>query len=366
MTNRPANKPEPGPERKPVPGRQFPLSIGALGEFGLIARLTAGLPSSPDVLVGAGDDSAVLEVGGGQVLLATCDAQLDGQHFLRAVATPEQIGRRAMAVNLSDIASMGGTPRFALVSLLLSPDLPASLLDGVYRGLRQEAARSGVVIVGGNVTASPDLLGIDITVLGQMPREQVLLRSGARPGDALLVTGTLGAAAAGLHLLLHPELAVSVPESIAHPLKAAQLTPVPRVPEGRLLALLGSVTAMLDISDGLAGDLGHLCAQSRVGARLDQAALPISAATQEAARLAGQSALEWALYGGEDYQLLFTAPQLAVSRIKELLWLATGTLVSVIGEMLPPEAGMQLCAPDGTVQPLAARGWDHLREQPHP
>ncbi len=361
MMSRPANEPEPIPAPGPVPGRQFPLSIGALGEFGLIARLTAGLPTSPDVLVGAGDDCAVLEVGGGQVLLATCDAQLDGQHFLRAVATPEQIGQRAMAVNLSDIASMGGTPRFALVSLLLSSDLPASLLDGVSMGLRQEAARYGAVIVGGNITASPDLLGIDITLLGQMPREQVLLRSGARPGDALLVTGTLGAAAAGLHLLLHPEL--SVPESIAHSLKAAQLTPVPRVPEGRLLARLGSVTAMLDISDGLAGDLGHLCAQSRVGARIDQAALPISAATLEAARLAGQSALEWALYGGEDYQLLFTAPQSAVSRVKELLWLATGTPVTAIGAVLPPEAGMQLCAPDGTMQPLAARGWDHLRGQ---
>jgi thiamine-monophosphate kinase len=365
MTNTPKSEPEPGPTPGPtlglVPGRPFPLSIGALGEFGLIARLTAGLPTSPDVLVGAGDDSAVLEVGGGQVLLATCDAQLDGQHFLRTVATPEQIGRRAMAVNLSDIASMGGTPRFALVSLLLSPDLPASLLDGVYAGLRREAARYGALIVGGNITASPDLLGIDITLIGQMPREQVLLRSGARPGDALLVTGTLGEAAAGLHLLLHPEL--MVPDTSAVPLKVAQLTPVPRVPEGRLLARLGSVTAMLDISDGLAGDLGHLCAQSQAGARLDQAALPISAATQDAARLAGQSALEWALYGGEDYQLLFTAPQSAVSRIKAMLWLTTGTLVTVIGEMLPPEAGMQLCAPDGAMQPLAARGWDHLRGQ---
>jgi thiamine-monophosphate kinase len=359
MTHPSGNESQAGRAPGPVPGRRFPLTIGALGEFGLIARLTAGLPADPDVLVGVGDDCAVLEVGGEEVLLATCDAQLDGQHFLRHVATPEQIGRRAMAVNLSDIASMGGTPRFALVSLLLSPDLPATLLDGVYAGLRREATRYGASIVGGNVIAAPDLLGIDITVLGQARREQVLLRRGARPGDALLVTGTLGEAAAGLHLLLHPALAV--PEDVAAPLKAAQLMPVPRVPEGRVLARLGVVTAMLDISDGLAGDLGHLCAQSQVGARLDQAVLPISAATQAAARLAGQSALEWALYGGEDYQLLLTAPPDVVPRIKELLWLATGTPVTTIGEILPPEAGMLLCLPDGTMQPLAARGWDHLR-----
>lgn len=354
------------PHHEPVPGRQFPLTIGALGEFGLIARLTAGLPMHPDVLVGVGDDCAVLEVGGAEVLLATCDAQLDGQHFLRRVATPEQIGRRALAVNLSDIASMGGTPRFALVSLLLSPDLPVNLLDGIYAGLREEAARYGTALVGGNVAAvknannaASDFFGIDITVLGQVPREQVLLRRGARPGDALLVTGMLGEAAAGLHLLLHPELVV--PESIASPLKAAQLTPVPRVPEGRVLARLGVVTAMLDISDGLAADLGHLCAQSQVGARIDQAALPISVATQEAARLAGQAALEWALYGGEDYQLVFTAPPDAVPRLQKLLWLTTGTLVTVIGAILPPKAGMQLRAPDGTTQSLSARGWDHLR-----
>jgi thiamine-monophosphate kinase len=355
MTDTPGYEPGAGP----VPGRRFPLTIGALGEFGLIARLTSGLPTSPDVLVGVGDDCAVLEVGGEEVLLATCDAQLDGRHFLRDVATPEQIGRRALAINLSDIAGMGGRPRFALLSLLLSPDLPVSLLDGVYAGLRQEASRYGVVIVGGNVAAAQDFLGIDMTVLGQVPREQVLLRRGARAGDVLLVTGTLGEAAAGLYLLLHPELAV--PEALAHHLKAAQLTPVPRVPEGRLLARLGSVTAMLDISDGLAGDLGHLCAQSQVGARIDEAALPISAATQEVAGLVGQSALEWALSGGEDYQLLFTAPPGAVRRIQELLWLATGTQVTVIGEILPPEAGMRLRTPAGAMQPLAARGWDHLR-----
>ncbi len=361
MTQTPPHEPGAGPVPEPgrVPGRRFPLTIGALGEFGLIARITAGLPVRPDVLVGVGDDCAVLEVGGAEVLLATCDAQLDGQHFLRRVATPEQIGRRALAVNLSDIASMGGTPRFALVSLLLSPDLPVSLLDGIYAGLREEAACYGVSIAGGNIAAAPDLFGIDITVLGQAPREQVLLRRGARPGDALLVTGTLGEAAAGLHLLLHPELVV--PESIASPLKAAQLTPVPRVPEGRVLARLGVVTAMLDISDGLAADLGHLCAQSQVGARIDQAALPISVATQEAARLAGQAALEWALSGGEDYQLLFTAPPDAVPRLQKLLWLTTGTLVTAIGAILPPEAGMLLQAPDGTMQRLPARGWDHLR-----
>ena len=333
-------------------------TIKALGEFGLIARLTAGLSTRPDVLVGVGDDCAVLDLGGDLVTLATCDALLDGEHFLRTVATPEQIGRRAMAVNLSDIASMGGWPRYALVSLLLPADLPTAFMDGVYQGLRAEAEEYGAVIVGGNITGS-STFGIDITLLGQARRGQALLRSGARPGDALLMTGTLGEAAAGLHLLLHPE--IDAPAPVAGRLSAAQLKPVPRVPEGRLLATLGQVTAMMDISDGLAADLGHLCERSGVGARLNEAALPIPDAVQLAAQLAGQSALEWALFGGEDYQLLFTAPPAAVPRLIKALWIATGTPVTVIGEMLPPEAGLTLQAQDGSIRPLPARGWDHLR-----
>ncbi len=335
-------------------------TIAALGEFGLIARLTSGLASRSEVLVGVGDDCAVLDLGGDQVMLATCDALLDGEHFLRIVATPEQIGRHAMAVNLSDIASMGGAPRYALVSLLLPADLPIAFMDGVYRGLRLEAERYGAVIVGGNITRSPQGLGIDITLLGQVRREQVVLRSGARPGDALLVTGWLGEAAAGLYLLLHPDL--DVPAPVAERLKLAQLAPVPRVPEGRLLALSGVVTAMLDISDGLAADLGHLCEQSGVGARLDEAALPIHEVTRQAAQRAGQRVLEWTLFGGEDYQLLFTAPPAAAPRIIDALWIATGTPVRVIGEILPPEAGLTLHALDGSSQPLPARGWDHLRD----
>ncbi|HEU5370003.1 MAG TPA: thiamine-phosphate kinase, partial [Ktedonobacterales bacterium] len=203
-------------------------TIKALGEFGLIARLTAGLATRPDVLVGVGDDCAVLDLGGEMVTLATCDALLDGEHFLRRVATPEQIGRRALAVNLSDIASMGGWPRFALISLLLPADLPTAFMDGVYRGLRAEAEQYGAVIVGGNITGSATF-GIDITLLGQARRGQALLRGGAQPGDALLMTGTLGEARAGLHLLLHPE--IDLPAPTAARLKAAQLTPVPRVPE---------------------------------------------------------------------------------------------------------------------------------------
>lgn len=333
-------------------------TLATLGEFGLIARVTAGLGTRSDVLVGAGDDCAVLDVGGEQILLATCDALLDTTQFLRRVATPEQIGRHAMATNLSDIASMGGTPRYALVSLLLPSDLSIGFMDGVYRGLRAEAERYGVVIVGGNIVGAPTF-GLDITLLGQIERGRALLRSGARPGDALLVTGTLGAAAAGLYLLLHPGL--DVPEAIVARLRAALLTPVPRVPEGRLLSLLGSVTAMLDISDGLAADLGHLCERSGVGARLDAAALPITGETRQAARLSGQDALEWALFGGEDYQLLFTVPPAAVPRIAETLSIATDTPVTVIGEIMPPEVGLTLRARDGSISPLAPRGWDHLR-----
>src|SRR2546421_2035397 len=175
--------------------------MAELGEFGLIARLTADLPHTSAVIAGVGDDAAILDIGGNELLVATCDAQVEDTHFRLRSIHPHDLGRRVLAVNLSDIAAMGARPRFALISLLLPPTLDVSILDGIYAGLREEATRFDVAIVGGNIARNEERLVIDITLLGTGKREQLLRRRNAKSGDALMVTGSLGSAAAGLLIL---------------------------------------------------------------------------------------------------------------------------------------------------------------------
>src|SRR5205085_3381456 len=196
-------------------------TVGELGEFGLITRITAGLPQSPDVIEGVGDDAAILDIGGEEVLVATCDAQVEDTHFRLRRTSSHDIGRRALAVNLSDIAAMGARPRFALISLLVPPTLDVAILDGIYAGLREEAAQFDVAIVGGNIARNEERLVIDITLLGTGTRGQLLQRSHAKPGEVLMVTGNLGSAAAGLLVLENEHLAAQlVPERLVDVLAA--------------------------------------------------------------------------------------------------------------------------------------------------
>ena len=285
------------------------MRIEQLGEFGLIERIQRALPQtySRDVLVGIGDDVAVLRSGGERVWLATCDVQVEGAHFLRDAITPVNLGRKALAINLSDIAACGGTPRFALISLGLPRDLDVEFIDGLYQGLRDEAEPFVVQIVGGNISGSRLGIFIDITLLGNALPENVLLRSGAQPGDQILVTGTLGDAAAGVALLLDPRLNTT-PEYAAFA-RTRRDTPTPRVREGQIIAAAHAAHAMIDISDGLAGDLGHICEKSGVGVRLFSQNLPVSRANRELALAAHGDEWYFALHGGEDYELLFTVPR---------------------------------------------------------
>jgi thiamine-monophosphate kinase len=334
-------------------------TVGDLGEFGIIARLTQGLPPRPDVVLGVGDDAALLDVGSADALLvATCDAQVEGTHFRLDRATPEQIGQRAMTVNVSDIAAMGALPRFALVSLLLPATFDIAVLEGIYAGLRSACTEYGVALVGGNVVRNPERLIIDITLLGTAAREHVLRRDGAKPGDAILMTGTAGAAAAGLRLLDDPGLAERIAPNMRAMLEAAQRTPSARVAAGQWLARNGA-TAALDISDGLAADLAHLCAASGVGAVLDAASLPIVQPTRVIAETIGCAASDLALFGGEDYELLFTAPAAQAADLAAGLFVATHTRATIIGTT-QAAPGMWLQTASGTL-PLPARGWDHLR-----
>jgi thiamine-monophosphate kinase len=332
----------------------------AIGEFELIARLTAGLEMRPDVVLAAGDDAALLAPSAGALLVATCDTQVEGQHFLWGVATPEEIGHKALAVNLSDIAAMGGEPLWALGSLLLPARMRAAEVERIYAGMRTLARHHEVAIVGGNIAATTGPLAIDITLLGQVKRERAVTRSGGRPGDALLVTGTLGAAAAGVLVATGGEPSSALSREARERVRQAMAAPEPRVAAGEALAATGAVSAMLDVSDGLAADLGHLCAASSVGAIVDAAAVPVDPAAAMVAENYGRDPLDLALAGGEDYELLFTVRPAEVERAVAAV-AGTGGSARIVGQLTNAVLGMRLREADGTIRPLEPRGWDHLR-----
>lgn len=335
------------------------MRISDLGEFPLIDRVAELLNvDRPDVIVGIGDDVAVLDTGGEDWLLAKVDIQVEGVHFLREAIHPRQLGRKALAINLSDIAAAGGQPDYALVSLVLPADTDVGWVDELYRGLRGEADRFGVAVVGGNMANSPDGIVVDVFVLGRVQRQHLLLRSGARPGDRVLVTGTLGDAAAGLALLLAPSIVVDA--AVREGLLARHFTPTPRLAEARVIARSGRATAMIDLSDGLSSDVGHICDRSQVGVRIWAGCLPISPAARRVAALSDRPPWELALEGGEDYELCFTVPPAAAEGLASSIEQGTGTRVTIIGEILPLREGRWLVLEGGEVRPLEARGWVHF------
>lgn len=340
-----------------------PLPQTTPSEFELIARLTRGLSQPAHVAVGVGDDAAVLDCPPGSQIVATCDALVEGSHFQREWATPEQVGRRALAVNLSDVAAMGADPLYALISLVIPPATPITWLEGLYRGLRSEADLFGAAIVGGNISSTAGPLVVDVTMLGRVPCGQALLRSGARPGDRLCVTGTLGAAAAGLLALQQTPSGVPAITPLAlERVREALLLPTPRVAEGKALASIGGISAMIDISDGLAADLGHLCEQSGVGAIVEESALPVDEVTAVVIRAFGRDVQELVLHGGEDYELLFAVrPEAETAALQAVR--AVGGSVVPIGWCTDAAAGLQLRTRAGAKVLLEPRGWDHMNRQ---
>ena len=335
-------------------------TIGTLGERSLIDRITARLgPARGDTVVGAGlDDTAVLRRRDGSLHLVTIDAQLEGVHFVLDRTPPELIGRKAAAVNLSDIAAMGGTPTHALAALAAPADLPADVALRVIGGLADELARWGAELVGGNLSRHTAVV-LDVALLGEVDGACLLLRSGARPGDAVLVTGDVGGAAAGL-ALLDAEAegrSVDVPADVRSAVVARQQAPEPRLGVAPLLSPAGA-SAAIDISDGLAADAGHIADRGGVGMRIDASHLPIAAATRAVAAALGADALDWALGGGEDYELLFTVPAEQAERLTRHVAAATGIPITVIGVCTADPARV-LALPDGSERVLAG-GWRHF------
>lgn len=317
-----------------------------------LIQATVGKPSRR-VELGIGDDAAVT-LPPREKLVATVDTMVEGVHFDLSYMTARELGHKALAVNLSDIAAMGAEPLYALVSLGLKQDMQEYFIEEFYRGLKLLAKRFGVDVIGGNLVQSPQTVLVDITLIGQA--NSYATRAGAQPNDLIAVTGDLGSSAAGLSCL--KRLGRSHLDDFRALVKA-HLTPEPRVEEGAALVETGGVTAMLDISDGFARDLHHICEQSKVGALIEEAKLPISKLTHKAAELISGNAKAWALYGGEDYELLLTLDPKRLAAAQKALKPFRRQL-HVIGKILPQSKGVRLKGAKGLSVPLEPRGWNHF------
>jgi len=308
------------------------------------------------VLVGIGDDCAVLEPAPGTRLLATTDLLIEDVHFRRRYAEAADIGWKSLAVNISDIASMGGRPRWALVALACPAGTTPEEIDAFYEGAHAIGREHGTAVVGGDTSSSPRGWFVNVTLLGETTRP--ILRSTARPGDVVAVTATLGRSAAGLAILERDAAPRDVdPDTLAE-MTAAHLRPRPRVAEGRWLGEAEGVTGMMDLSDGLATDLGRLCAESKAGATVKVDAVPIADGTRRVAIALGRDAVAWATGGGEDYELLVTCAADAFSRLASGLARATGTTLTAVGT-IERSAGVRFVDGHGRAVEVA-RGFEHF------
>jgi thiamine-monophosphate kinase len=327
------------------------MKVSELGEFGLIDLLSEIVSQgerSQQIVVGIGDDATAWR-SGDFTLLATTDTLVQGVHFT-VESTWGELGWKAMAINLSDIAAMGGIPQYALVSLSLPGDTEVDDVTQLYHGLAEAANQFKTTVVGGNISRAPVVV-ITITLIGQAQTYGILTRSAAVPGDMIAVTGYLGSSAAGLRMLVH-HLQFD-PEAVAF-LRKAHLKPQPRIAEGQLLVRKG-VQVAIDISDGLIADLGHVCKASGVGAMVKVDHVPIHPVVRAA--FPGES-LSFALAGGEDYELLFTASEGVIDSVEA----EADCPITIIGE-IRGERGVTVIDKEGKPFPFKEKGWEHFKRE---
>jgi thiamine-monophosphate kinase len=326
-------------------------------EWDLIAALSREFgPAPPQVILGIGDDCAALALNHADYLLWTMDTLVEGVHFDLAYTSLSQLGWKSLTINLSDIAAMGGEPRQALLSLGWPPARERRLALEFAAGLAQAGREYGAAIIGGDTVASPRGLIVTVTLTGQVPATQMLRRAGAKPGDLIFVTGPLGEAAAGLEILRQ---GLSLAPDLQEPLIEAHLRPRPHLQAGRLLAQQGLASALIDISDGVATDLYHICQASGVGARINWSGVPVSPRVQAAAPHLGRDPLDLALTGGEDYHLLFTCLPSQAGGLPQAFTRAGLAPPLLLGHIVSGD-GVILETPAGEVD-ISGRGYDHFR-----
>lgn len=334
------------------------MSLKEIGEFGFIKRISRGCLIQPDrIIKGIGDDAAAFIPEADKAALITTDLLVERVHFLRTSISGFDLGYKSLAVNLSDIAAMGGTALEAFVSIAVPADCSLSYLEALYDGMKKLAAAFDVNILGGDTTTSKIDLIINVVVYGAVAREQMLCRDAARPGDIIFSTGNLGDSRAGLHLILN-----NIPAATdqLRNLVRAHRRPEPHLREGRFLAQQSGVRAAIDISDGLSSDLGHIVEESGVGATLRYENIPVS---EDLKAFCGQFDFdpgEYALSGGEDYTLLCTIAPAEAERIAGKFQTTFKRRLYRIGE-ITAEKKMQLIYPDRSSRPIDPTGWDHFR-----
>ncbi len=325
-----------------------------IGEFGLIKRIRKWTSiTNPALVKGIGDDVAVIE-SAEKSWLVTTDLLIEGIHFERSWMDPFHLGRKALFVNLSDIAAMGGTPKYFLISLGLPKNLPLPFITSFYQGLKNGAKRFGVDLIGGDTSLSRKII-INICLLGEGKKGSLLFRSGAKVGDDLFVSGTLGDAALGLRILQKNGLRAS-PKGLVN----KHISPSPRIHLGQAIARHHWATAMIDVSDGLLIDTHHLLEESGVGAHIWEDRIPLSTLYQQWVHAFSKNPYQFALRGGEDYELLFTAPPEMGRRISRLA-LSFKIPITQIGEILPKKEGLHLIRKDGRKYSPSCLGFEHFR-----
>jgi thiamine-monophosphate kinase len=334
------------------------LILDAIGEFGFIKKISRGCLIRPhNVIKAIGDDAAAFVVEPGKISLITTDLLVERIHFIRNSIKGFDLGYKSLAVNLSDIAAMGGDAREAFVSIAIPPDCPLAYLEAIYDGMKNLAARFEVNILGGDTTSSKTDLIINIVVQGTVAREKMLCRDAARPGDIIASTGYLGESKAGLHLILN-----NIPhdsEELQY-LYRAHVLPEPHLHEGRLLAGQPGTHAGIDISDGLSSDLGHIAEESNVGATLYADKIPVSEFLQKFCKRFHFDPVEYALSGGEDYTLLCTVASESAEEVAAKFQTEFKKPLFCIGEVNDKNR-LDIIYPDGSSKPIAPTGWNHFK-----
>lgn len=326
-------------------------ALAVLGEFGLISRLTAGVSMHTSVLTGIGDDAAVTALSAGMQLLTSTDMLLEDVHYRRVWHDPYRLGRKSLAVSLSDIAAMGGVSRWALLSLAIPSDLSLEFLDEFMRGFLALASEHNVALIGGDTCSSRSGLTVSVTAMGEQYPDRIVRRSGALPDDDIWVTGTLGDAALALRLLENGE-------AVTYELLARLLDPTPRISVALALAETGLANAMIDVSDGLLADFGHVAEQSAVGGSFNLDDIPLSPAFRKHAAQLPVIPYQMVLSGGEDYELCFTAHRSSREKIADCMK-KCGNAVTRIG-IVTSCSGVAVVNRDGSTYSAHHDGFNHF------
>ena len=331
-----------------------------LSESAIIARLRKRVSVNDDVVVGIGDDAAVIKTTGARDLIACCDLMVEGVHFRSEWTPPRLLGRKSLAVNFSDVAAMGGVPRFAMMSVALPKWCSSEFVDELFDGMFELADACRVAIIGGDTSSSRDSLFIDVSVIGECDSGKAITRRGAGIGDRIYVSGTLGASALGLSLL-ESGFRLDDARDLSDPRRRAALkllSPEPQLTLGRAIGEAGVATAMIDISDGLSTDLWHILDESGVGCIIHAASMPVAECVLATASSSpGIDALSLVLHGGEEYELLFTARPENHERIVALAEMLSVS-ITAIGDIVP-EKGLNLVRA-GAMESLQRAGYEHI------